>query len=187
MRASLPLLLIFTALACGPTMTTQPAADPAPAMPIGPSAESTAPATDSAPASAEPAATAAPECRKDDCRGKPDAGPPPLRGSSGGPGAFTDDDAGAQHEQPCKADTVEKELQAIVDACRGSSRSICGDVVVHTASGDAGADNVSADFNLGTSGDTLGFSKCVLGRINSVKWQCAERGKDIHLDLGCRL
>jgi len=129
------------------------------------------------------------ECTKDEACSGADAGPPPLRAGKGAdPFAHKSDAAAKSAAPPCTKDTLKKQLQSIVDACRKSSRSICGDLVLHTAAGkDAGNDNVSVDFNLGTSGNTLGFSKCVVGRINSVKWECAARGDDIHLDLGCRL
>ncbi len=200
MRASLPIALslllapLALAVACGPQMTGQPAAGPetASSPPAASAAEPapSEPTTTSAPATpapAEPAPTAV-ECTKDEACSGADAGPLPLRAGKGTDPFAHKSDAAAKSAPPCTKDTLKKQLQSIVDACRKSSRSICGDLVLHTAAGkDAGSDNVSVDFNLGTSGDTLGFSKCVVGRINSVKWECAERGDDIHLDLGCRL
>ncbi len=194
MRASLRLLLalltapVGLAIACGPQMTAEPppqtASNPAPAESA--SAPPTKPAEPEPPAKPAPPPSAA-ECTKDEACSTADAAPPPLRAGKGADPFAHASDAAAKTAAPCTADTLKKQLQGIVDACRNSSRSICGDLVLHTAAGDAGDDNVSVDFNLGTSGDTLGFSKCVVAKINSVKWECAVPGGDIHLDLGCRL
>lgn len=198
MRASLPLLLpllsapLALAIACGPEMTSAPLASaPQTASTPAPTATTAAPATDAPETSATTSAPAASavECTKDEpCDSSADAGPPPLRAGKGGAGPFVEKhDAAAKSAAPCTKDTLKQQLQSIVDACRKSSRSICGDLVLHTTPGDAGDDNVSVDFNLGTSGNTTGFSKCVVAKINSVTWQCAAPGGDIHLDLGCRL
>lgn len=195
MRASLPLILpllmlsFALAVACEPQMTTQPAAAPDPTTPppsttAASTAEATAANTAEA-TSSSPAPPSEPECKKDECGGA-DAAPPPLRAGKGGPAPFAAKSSG-KGPAPCTADTLKKQLSDIVNGCKKSSRSICGDLVLHTASGDAGNDNVSVDFNLGTSENTAGFSKCVVSRINSVKWECAAAGKDIRLDLGCRL
>ncbi len=200
MRASLPfaasLLLapLTVAVACSPQLTARPAAPPQAAPnPPGTTATAEEPApSQPAPASATPAnaapAPSAVECTKDEACGGADAGPPPLTAGKGVADPFAKTGAPpAKHKAPCTKDTLKQQLSKIVDACRKSSRSICGDVVLHTAAGDAGNDNVSVDFNLGTSGDTMGFSKCVVSRINSVTWECAIRGQDVRLDLGCQL
>lgn len=196
------LLSALVAAACGPQMTAAPASPTAPATatsttsPAPTSAASTAAPSAAAESADAPKPTTAPsppasavECTKDEACGGADAGPPPLRAGKGvaDPFATGTSHTAAKTAAPCTKDTLKQQLQKIVDACRKNSRSICGDVVLHTVAGDAGNDNVSVDFNLGTSGDTTGFSKCVVGRINTVTWACAMQGQDVHLDLGCRL
>lgn len=200
MRASLPLALslVFAPLAfaaaCSPPINAQPAARPETASnPPSTTTSASEPAPSEPAQSPAPTTTAEPapsqvECTKDEACSEADAGPPPLRAGKGtDPFAAKKSDAAAKSAPACTKDTLKKQLQGIVDACRNKSGSICGDLVLHTASGDAGKDNVSVDFNLGTSENTLGFSKCVVGKINSVRWECAMRGDDIRLDLGCKL
>lgn len=142
-----------------------PAPTPVPSAP--PSSASAAEVTPPAASTAAPADTA----------------PPPLRGGHATPPfARASEDAGA--EGPCTPETLRARLSGIVGKCRPKAKSLCGSVAVR-ASGDASAVRVSVD--LGTTTGATDFVRCVTDQVNAVRWECAEPGKDIQVDLGCKL
>lgn len=172
-RRALALVLVCVA-ACAESAAGPPASPPGETTTPPPTtaAPETPTATPVAAASAAPAPRAP----------VADAAPPPLRGAAATP-PFADPhaDAGA----PCTPDALRARLQDIVDKCRPKATSLCGTVKVRASGGDASA--VAAAFDLGTTTGVKDFARCVTDQVNAVHWECAEPGRDIQVDLGCKL
>ncbi|MCA9644766.1 MAG: hypothetical protein H6718_21440 [Polyangiaceae bacterium] len=102
--------------------------------------------------------------------------PPPLKGSltpvSNAPVA-------------CSPSGVKTSLEELVKKCREGAKAVCGKLTVKAAKD---ADDVAVSLDVTTQDGVEDFVKCATDGMKSVRWECAEPGKDIQLELGeCRL
>ena len=85
----------------------------------------------------------------------------------------------------CSPSGVKTSLEALVKKCRDGGNTVCGKLTVKAAHD---ADDVAVSLDVTTQGGVETFVQCATDGMKSVRWECAEPGKDILLDLGeCRL
>lgn len=167
-------LLVLTSLggslsACGPS---QSAASPVSSAPPGSASGTPAasPQVTPTPTVALPPSAAPPATSKST---EPEE-PPPLVGSVGKVPA-------SEMPQTCSPATVRERLTQLTNTCRGDMKGVCGKLLVQAKHGE---EDVAVSFDVGDGVDTKSFVGCVTKAMQSVRWECAEPGKDISLDLG---
>lgn len=102
--------------------------------------------------------------------------PPPLKGSL---------TPVANAPIACSPSGVKTSLEALVKKCREGGSAVCGKLTVNAAHD---ADDVAVSLDVTTQDGVETFVQCATDGMKSVRWECAEPGKDIQLELGeCRL
>lgn len=102
--------------------------------------------------------------------------PPPLKGSVA---------PVASPPPQCSPSAVKSSLEALVKRCLEQVPGVCGKLKVKAAHD---ADDVSVSLDVTSQDNVEAFVKCATEGMQSVRWECAEPGKDIALPLGeCKL
>lgn len=169
------LLSLSTLAACAgappsatPAETTSATPASIPAEPVQPQADDTP--RDVAPPPQEPGM----EAKKSDVSGPKE--PLPLKGSL---------TPVASAPVACSQVGVRGSLEELVKRCREGSKGVCGTLTVKAAHD---ADDVEVSLDVTTQEGVEEFVQCATDEMKSVRWECAELGKDIKLPLGeCRL
>ncbi len=181
MTSRLPGLLLLTFLgACAGAPppganTSQAGADPAPEQPTVPAETADGQAGAGAQKDApHPPKEGLDEAKKSEVSAPKE--PPPLKGS------LTPVSSPAV---ACSPAAVQSSLEDLVKRCREDVKSVCGTLTVKAAKD---ADDVAVSLDVTTQDGVEEFVKCATDAMKGVRWECAEPGKDIKLQLGdCRL